>query len=102
MGHVLGELQSIPLASLQIQHLTHRQGMRHEFAHEREKFAESILFGVTNYDSVMAYKPKLRIQQSDIDSIRKAYDELEHDSVVTAEGPYGKVSKRVVRVKPNN
>jgi len=93
-----------PLYNTMLHELGHILGLRHEFAHEKqnEMKAESILFGISNPKSVMAYYPGQDIQTSDIHYVRKAYDELSHGKIVSALGPYGRVSKKVVRVRPNN
>lgn len=93
-----------PLYNTMLHELGHILGLRHEFAHtkQNEMKAESILFGTTNPKSAMAYYPSQDIQPSDEQYVRKAYDELGHGTVVSALGPYGSISKKVVRVRPNN
>ncbi len=90
------------LYNTMLHELGHILGLRHEFAHEKEKWAESILFGVKNEKSVMAYYPSQEIQETDVVFIRKAYDELKHGETVHAQGPVGQVSKLIFRVLPNN
>ncbi len=90
------------LYNTMLHEIGHILGLRHEFAHETEKGMESILFGTRNKKSVMAYYPSQEIQDTDIDFIRKAYDELKDGEIVRAEGPVGEVSKRISRVVPNN
>jgi len=93
-----------PLYNTFLHELGHILGLRHEFAHEKqnEMKAESIMFGINNSNSVMGYYAGQDIQPSDVIYIRKAYDELQHGSIVSALGPYGEVSKAVVRVRPDN
>lgn len=86
----------------------HVLGLRHEFAQEEEdrlepsRKYESILFGIKNPRFVMAYYPAQEIQDSDVDAVRRAYDELADGSQLEGQGPFGRTRKTVNRVEPNN
>jgi len=90
----------------------HILGLRHEHSHsgvpgwippeDRANGAESVVWGVKNPKSVMAYYKGQDIQESDVISIRKAYDELQDGKLITGQGRFGFIQKTVQRVLPNN
>jgi len=101
--------------------LGHVLGLRHEHSQEdvqqgKEEDAtygmQSILFGSRNHNSIMAYYDYAKIQESDIQDIRAAYDQLENGKIVKGEGVVGPrgqrarrkiiVEKKVYRVAPDN
>lgn len=91
-----------PIYNTMLHEIGHVLGLRHEFAHDREGFAESILFGIKNPRSVMAYYPAQEIQDTDVEAVRRAYDELADGSELEGQGPFGTIRKVVNRVEPNN
>lgn len=92
--------------------LGHVLGLRHEHSHsgvpgwlpaeDQANGAESVMWGVRNPRSVMAYYAGQNIQPSDIDAITEAYDDLTDGKVLTGTGRFGKITKTVRRVEPNN
>lgn len=92
--------------------LGHVLGLRHEHSQnllpgrpsieDEDPALESILWGIRNPRSVMAYYPLVSIQQSDIDGIRSAYDDLDDGKVIQGTGLLGLITKTVERVEPNN
>lgn len=101
------------LFNTQLHELGHILGLRHEHSQskyetaygsfvEDAKGAESILWGVRNPKSIMAYHPSPSIQQSDINGIRSAYDTLADGRTINGQGLFGLISKTIRRVEPNN
>ncbi len=100
------------MVNTMLHELGHVLGLRHEHSHsgipgfippEDTLFgAESIIYGARNPRSVMAYYQGQTIQDSDVTSIRKAYDELGEGTVITGQGRFREVRKTVRRVEPNN
>ncbi len=98
LGHILG-----------LRHEHSQSGIKDWFGkgkdsqpEDRAGGAESVVWGVRNPKSVMAYYRGQEIQQSDIESIRKAYDELHHGKVIRGQGRFDMIEKTIARVEPNN
>ena len=100
------------IVNTMLHELGHVLGLRHEHSHsgipgwlppeDTANGAESIVYGVRNPRSVMAYYRGQDIQPSDESAIREAYDKLSDGSVIEGQGRFTKVKKVVRRVAPNN
>ncbi|PKK42685.1 hypothetical protein CI102_12727 [Trichoderma harzianum] len=71
------------LANILAHEVGHILGLRHEFAHEREKGHASALFGSENADSIMNYfdHPKqLQVREQDLEELKRfyAYDKTKY------------------------
>lgn len=100
------------MVSTMLHELGHVLGLRHEHSHagipgwippeDQANGAESIVWGVRNPRSVMAYYQGQEIQESDTKAICEAYDELVDGKVISGTGRFGSVQKTIRRVPPNN
>ncbi|KAL6836973.1 hypothetical protein V8C40DRAFT_1540 [Trichoderma camerunense] len=71
------------LANILAHEVGHILGLRHEFAHKREKGRPSALFGSENADSIMNYfdhPERLQVREQDLEELERfyAYDKVEY------------------------
>ncbi len=105
-------LQRATMYNTMLHELGHVLGLRHEHSHsgippftpaeDTRGGYQSILYGEHNPRSVMAYYQGQTIQDSDVESIRLAYDDLAQGTVITGQGRFNLVKKTIERVVPNN
>eukprot|EP00171_Calliarthron_tuberculosum_P003133 IDg3133t1 len=102
---IFSKRQKLLMVSTMLYELGHVLGLRHEHSHsgvpgwipaeDQANGAESIVWGVRNPRSVMAYYQGQQIQDSDIAAINAAYDDLEDGKIVTGKGRFSTVQKTI-------